>query len=212
MPEATASATALTSQYVSQVASDLEHNVKEQERINAELGALREQLISLQHDHGVLVSMQKALGIPTPVVAPSDLGSAAVPSPRKKTTGVSGARRTAKAAAVKSPKGKKQASAKPVAVKPAARNATRPTLVDLIHRHLAEQSEPRSAAEVTKVLSDAHADRSISPNVVRTTLESLVAKGLAQRNKQGSSVFYTASPSTEPVSAPNVETRSDSGE
>ncbi|MGW5371966.1 hypothetical protein ACWER6_30215 [Streptomyces sp. NPDC004009] len=213
MSEGTASATALTSQYISQVAGDLERNVKEQERVSAELSALQEQLIALQHDHAVLVSMQQALGVPAPVAAPPTAGGgAAVPPPRKQTTGASGGRRTAKAAAVKSPKSlkrAKQTGAKPAAGKPVAREGARPTLVDLVHRHLAGQSEPRSAAEVAKAVADAHPERSISSNVVRTTLENLVARSLAQRNKQGSSVFYTASAPAEPSSAPEEEAQPD---
>ncbi|MGV9406005.1 hypothetical protein [Streptomyces sp. NPDC003667] len=213
MSEGTASATALTSQYISQVTGDLERNVKEQERVSAELSALQEQLIALQHDHAVLVSMQQALGVPAPVAAPPATGGgAAVPSPRKQTTGASGGRRTAKAAAVKSPKSlkrAKQTGAKPAAGKPVAREGARPTLVDLVHRHLTGQSEPRSAAEVAKAVADAHPERSISSNVVRTTLENLVARSLAQRNKQGSSVFYTASAPAEPSSAPEEEAQPD---
>ncbi|MFD8263725.1 BlaI/MecI/CopY family transcriptional regulator [Streptomyces griseoluteus] len=209
MPEDTASATTLTSQYLSQVASDLERNVKEQERITAELSGLHEQLTALQYDHGVLVSMQQALGVSTSVAAPSSADSAAVPSPRKRAATGSSARRTAKTGAAKSPKGRKQTAAKPVAEKSVARTGTRPTLVDLIHRHLTEQHEPRSAAEVAKALSDVHPDRKISPNVVRTTLENLVAKSLVQRNKQGSSVFYTASASMKPAPAPQEEPQPD---
>ncbi|MFF0837333.1 MULTISPECIES: hypothetical protein [unclassified Streptomyces] len=218
MSEGTASATALTSQYISQVAGDLERNVKEQERVSAELSALQEQLIALQHDHAVLVSMQQALGVPAPVAAPPATGGgAAVPSPRKQTTGASGGRRTAKAAAVKSPKslkrakqtGAKPAAGKEVTGKPVAREGARPTLVDLVHRHLTGQSEPQSAAEVAKAVADAHPERSISSNVVRTTLENLVARSLAQRNKQGSSVFYTASAPAEPSSAPEEEAQPD---
>ncbi|MFJ3718023.1 BlaI/MecI/CopY family transcriptional regulator [Streptomyces sp. NPDC090057] len=203
MSEGTASATALTSQYISQVAGDLERNVKEQERVSAELAALQEQLTALQHDHGVLLSMQQALGVPAPGAAPSDAGGATVPSPRKKATGVSAGRRAAKTAAVKPLEGRKRAKrggAKSVAGKSDAGKGTRPTLVDLLHRHLTEQHEPRSAAEVAKAVADAHPDRSISTNVVRTTLENLVARSLAQRNKQGSSVFYTASTSAESAS------------
>ncbi|MGW2726612.1 BlaI/MecI/CopY family transcriptional regulator [Streptomyces sp. NPDC001494] len=203
MSEGTASATALTSQYISQVAGDLERNVKEQERVSAELSALQEQLTALQHDHGVLLSMQQALGVPAPGAAPSDAGGAAVPSPRKRATGASAERRAAKTAAVKPPEGRKRAKrggAKSVAGKSGAGKETRPTLVDLLHRHLTEQHEPRSAAEVAKAVADAHPDRSISTNVVRTTLENLVARSLAQRNKQGSSVFYTASTSAESAS------------
>lgn len=205
MSEDTASATTLTSQYLSQVASDLERNVKEQERITAELDALQAQLAVLQHDHGVLVSMQQALGVSTSAAAQSPVDNAAVPSPRKRAATSSSARRTAKTGAAKSPKGRKQTAAKPVAKKSVARAGTHPTLVDLIHRHLIEQNEPRSAAEVAKALGDAHPDRKISPTVVRTALENLVAKSLVQRNKQGSSVFYTASASTKPTSAPGEE-------
>jgi hypothetical protein len=75
--------------------------------------------------------------------------------------------------------------------KPAAAPADRPTLVDLVREHLAEQSEPRSAAEIASTLGRAHTDRAVKPTVVRTTLEALVAKGQAQRTRQGRSVFYT---------------------
>ncbi|MFF8476035.1 BlaI/MecI/CopY family transcriptional regulator [Streptomyces sp. NPDC015414] len=209
MSKDTASATTLTSQYLSQVASDLERNVKEQERITAELSALQEQLTALQHDHGVLVSVQQALGVSTSVAAPSPADRAALPSPRKRVTTGSSERRTAKTDAAKSLKGRKQTGAKPVAKKPVARTGTQPTLVDLIHRHLTEQNEPCSAAEVAKALNDAHPDRNISPNVVRTTLENLVAKSLVQRNKQGNSVFYTASASMKATSAPKEEDQPD---
>ncbi len=58
--------------------------------------------------------------------------------------------------------------------------------------HLAEQSEPRSAAEVATALGRANTGRSIKTTVVRTTLEGLVARNQAQRTKQGTSVYYTA--------------------
>lgn len=62
MTEIQAHTTGLTSQYIAQVTGDLERNVKEQERISAEIEALQEQLGALQHDHSVLVSMREALG------------------------------------------------------------------------------------------------------------------------------------------------------
>ncbi|MFC9459165.1 hypothetical protein [Streptomyces sp. NPDC056983] len=43
--------TGLTSQYIAQVTGDLEHNVKEQERLGAEIDASQQQLGALQHDH-----------------------------------------------------------------------------------------------------------------------------------------------------------------
>ncbi|MBZ3905956.1 hypothetical protein [Streptomyces griseiscabiei] len=90
-------------------------------------------------------------------------------------------------------------AAKTTAAKPAPAKKTQPTLVELIRRHLTEQSEPRSAAEVATALTQAHPDRRIQTNVVRTTLEGLVAKSNAQRTRQGSSVYYTAPDTQEPA-------------
>ncbi|MDW8803455.1 hypothetical protein P1P68_01170 [Streptomyces scabiei] len=86
----------------------------------------------------------------------------------------------------------KTAAAKSPAPKSSAPKQNQPTLVELIRLHLTEQSEPRSAAEVAAALTQAHPDRRIQTNVVRTTLEGLVAKSNAQRSRQGSSVYYTA--------------------
>ena len=107
MSEGIATATELTSQYISQVASDLERNIKEQERITAELTILQQQLATLQQDHTVLVSIQQALGVPaTPEPASPD--NAAVPSPRKRTAKAPGTRRTAKTGTGQQPRTKKQ--------------------------------------------------------------------------------------------------------
>ncbi|MDT0615827.1 hypothetical protein [Streptomyces lancefieldiae] len=232
-------ATELASQYSVQVTDDLERNVKEQERVSAEITALQQQLAALQHDHALLVNMQQALGITSapggPTSAPEPAaaaGAATVPAPRegaatesapaKQTRGKKAATAPKRAAATKS--GAKPASksvakpaAKPAAksvtksvaksvtkstakapAKPAAKQPAQPTLVELVRTHLAGQSEPRSAAEVTTALGAAHSDRTIKPTVVRTTLEGLVAKNQAQRTKQGSSVYYTATDAPEP--------------
>ncbi|MBP5896928.1 hypothetical protein [Streptomyces scabiei] len=91
------------------------------------------------------------------------------------------------------------AATKSSAPKSSAPKKDQPTLVELIRLHLTEQSEPRSAAEVAAALTQAHPDRRIQTNVVRTTLEGLVAKSNAQRSRQGSSVYYTAPDAPEPV-------------
>ncbi|MEU1013654.1 hypothetical protein [Streptomyces sp. NPDC005890] len=191
MPESAGPVTELTSQYVSQVTNDLEHNLKEQERITAEIAALQEQLTTLQHDHAILLNMQQALGIAAPT------GGVVVPSPRKKSGGTQrteAKKPAAKTAAAKSATAKTTAK-KPAEKKPAAKKATsepaQPTLVELVRRHLAEQNEPRSAAEVTEALGRAYPERGVQTKVVRATLENLVARNGAQRTKQGSSVFYT---------------------
>ncbi|MFF9774329.1 hypothetical protein ACF1HJ_11795 [Streptomyces sp. NPDC013978] len=117
---------------------------------------------------------------------------------------------TAKATTAKSGEGKAttaktagtKTAAKTAATKSAAAEKAQPTLVELIRRHLTEQSEPRSAAEVATALTLAHPDRRIQTNVVRTTLEGLVAKSNAQRVKQGSSVYYTGPDAPEPTVPP----------
>jgi len=93
---------------------------------------------------------------------------------------------------------------KPAAKKAAARATAQPTLVELVREHLVGQREPRSAAEVTTALSEAHSGRTVKTTVVRTTLEGLVAKNQAQRTKQGTSVYYTATeaPASEPKQDP----------
>ncbi|MFD5232078.1 hypothetical protein ACFWJ5_26800 [Streptomyces qaidamensis] len=223
MPETKSPATELASQYIAQVTGDLEANVKEQERIGAEITALQEQLAALQHDHDVLKSMQQALGFTTPPNgSAAESESAVLPSPRGKKAGPAAgekqkARKStatpAKKAAKKPPAGKpaaaKSAARKPAAKNPAAKTtdspkAPEPTLVELIRRHLAEQKEPRSAAEISTALGEAHPHRGIAAKVVRVTLEGLVAKSQAERSKQGRSVFYTA-PASESAAATETE-------
>ncbi|MFJ7297857.1 hypothetical protein [Streptomyces collinus] len=203
MPETTTPATELASQYIAQVSGDLEANVKEQDRINAEIASLQQQLAALQHDHGVLVTMQQALGITTPPARPAaELESAAVPSPRrKKASAAAGGKQKARKA-VAAPR--KRAAGKPAARAAGAAKPAQPTLVELIRRHLTEQKEPRSAAEISTALGQAHPDRDIAAKVVRVTLEGLVAKSQAERTKQGRSVFYAA-PAPESTAAPETE-------
>jgi hypothetical protein len=190
--------TELTSQYITQVADDIERNGKEQERIGEEISALQERLLALQHDQTVLVTMQKALGAGLTKPGPD---AVEVPSARRDrdTTEPSSGRRARVHKTTTAPSGHTPNRSDPMrsVVRGTATKAARPTLVELIRRHLTEQSEPRSAAEVSAALSQAHPDRRVTTNVVRTTLEGLVAKGHAHRTKQGSSVFYTSAP-TEP--------------
>ncbi|MER7053559.1 MULTISPECIES: hypothetical protein [unclassified Streptomyces] len=253
----TQTATQLASQYSAQVTDDLERNVKEQERISAEITSAQQQLAALQHDHALLVNMQQALGIASPPAQPATApepaattDAATVPAPRegaatepaagkrarsRKTAtaskGTAAAKPGAKAAAKTGAKSAAESAAKPSAKatktvkatrKPAARKesaqvtsaadaspakqaADRPTLVELVRTHLVEQSEPRSAAEVTTALGQAHSGRTIKTTVVRTTLEGLVAKNQAQRTKQGTSVYYTA------TDAPEARQKQDAG-
>ncbi|MFJ7181917.1 hypothetical protein ACIQXA_37455 [Streptomyces massasporeus] len=262
MSETTTPATELTSQYIAQVTGDLDANVKEQERVSAEIASLQEQLAALQRDHGVLVSMHQALGITAPPTeSASDSASAVVPSPRRKKDGAAAdgkqkarkstaapAKRAARKSAArttgsaksagttktagttksagttktagtsKSASATKAAAAAKSAGTPGTAGSTKtaagsaksgePTLVELIRRHLAVQKEPRSAAEISTALGQAHPHRDIAAKVVRVTLEGLVAKSQAERSKQGRSVFYTA-PAAQSAAAPEAGARTE---
>jgi hypothetical protein len=247
MSENTSPVTELTSQYVSQVSNDLDNNVKEQDRIAAEISALQSQLTALQHDHGVLVSMQQALGITASAGVPAGTDGAVVPAPRKTPTSAPATPaapvvdRTPKKASGAEPESTKRAAKKPAAkqatakasptkastpkasvpkatptkssaAKQAVPQTAQPTLVELVRRHLTDQTEPRSAAEVTEALGKAHPDREIQTKVIRTTLENLVARNSAQRSKQGTSVFYTAARAAESAPADKTEAKPETTE
>jgi hypothetical protein len=198
----TVETTDVISQYSAQVASDLERNAKEQERLSGEIQALQAQLTALQHNHTVLLSIQQTLAAPGGPAESAQEPAATVPAPRKKATRKP-RQRAEKAAATKPSARAKKQSAKKTA--PTPPKPTRVTLAELVRHQLNEQREPRSAAEIATALGQAHPDRGIKTTVVRTTLENLVAKSQAHRAKQGSSVFYTAPSSPEPAAAPGDE-------
>ncbi|MFD3451963.1 hypothetical protein ACFWVC_07245 [Streptomyces sp. NPDC058691] len=66
-----------------------------------------------------------------------------------------------------------------------------PTLVGLLEEILSTSHEPRMVSEIVNILTEQHPDRVAKTQVVRNTLEALVAKGLAERARKQGSVFYT---------------------
>ncbi|MES4893103.1 hypothetical protein [Streptomyces sp. NPDC096012] len=148
MPESTVPATELTSQYVNQVTGDLEQNVKEQERVTAEIAGLQEQLATLQRDHAILVSMRQALGVAASVGTVAEPESPVVPSPRKKSAPEAGKRRagrtaTAEKTGAKKPEPPKPAATKPEPPKPAATKPEPPK--PAATKPAAKKSEPAKA-------------------------------------------------------------------
>ncbi|MFE6805088.1 hypothetical protein [Streptomyces sp. NPDC057681] len=187
--------TSVTSQYATQVAQDLELNTKEQERIGAELAALQAQLVVLQDDQSVLHSMQKTLGSRPASVPSTPEPSTSLPqqaSGKKTTTRRAPSKTATKASSAKKTTAQAKKDKAQGAEPKAATASAQPTLIALIRTHLDQQKEPRSAAEVTSALAEAHPQRTIKSTVVRTTLENLVAKSQAHRSKQGASVLYTS--------------------
>ncbi|MET8561093.1 hypothetical protein ABZV75_11075 [Streptomyces flaveolus] len=71
MPGTKATTTDLVTHYSAQLASDLERNAREQDKVRAELEQLEARLLSLRHDHAVLATMRQALESGIPVQQPA---------------------------------------------------------------------------------------------------------------------------------------------
>ncbi|WP_436791965.1 hypothetical protein [Yinghuangia sp. YIM S10712] len=162
----------LQTHYAAQVVADLERVAQEQKRVSTEITTLQDRLRSLDLDRAVLEDLRTSLAVEPSRVASGATATRARP---KKATGNAGKKRN---------------------TTPAKAPANRPSLVDLIRGHLASQPQPRSTAEITDALTAAHPERTIKSTVVRTTVESLVARGLVERRKRGAVVFYTTVKST----------------
>ncbi|MGP4001186.1 hypothetical protein [Streptomyces sp. 8N706] len=169
--------------YAQQLREDLERNEAEQERVNSELTELQRKLGALELDHGVLLSMQGALG--SEQSSGGGRSKRAAAGSAAPVMAVPTARRAKDAPAPTGKGGKKAAKA------PAKPNkSTSPTLRELLQGYLGTQTEPQTVNEVTAGLQKAHPERKFNPTAVRTALETGVAKGFVERNKQQKSVFY----------------------
>ncbi|MFI7236892.1 hypothetical protein [Streptomyces cyaneofuscatus] len=167
----------VTADYAQRVTDDLSANRSEQERVRAELARLQEELVRLEESEQVLTKMQEVLGTTPKQTTKKGKGgkTAAVPAARRS----NGKTAAGKAATGKA--SKKAASPK----KPGEL-----TWLELANAYLTGQSEPKSAAEVSSALAEAHPERAVQVAVVRNALEQGVAQGLLVRSKQGRSVFY----------------------
>ncbi|MER8199069.1 hypothetical protein ABTY00_34605 [Streptomyces microflavus] len=182
----------VTADYAQRVADDLSANRAEQERVRSELARLQDDLVRLEESEQVLTQMQKVLGgTPKRTAKQSRTRKAAAVPAARRSNSKAAAGKQAAATGRKSPK--KAVSAK----KPGE-----PTWLKVTMAYLDVQSEPRSAAEVSNALAEAHPERAVQVTVVRNTLEQGVAQGLLERSKQGRSVFYSPAPAaTDPSGA-----------
>jgi Fe2+ or Zn2+ uptake regulation protein len=78
-------------------------------------------------------------------------------------------------------------------------------LADVLLSLLGGHTEPRLAKELRDELLAKHPDRNPTPQVVRNTIESLVAKGRVHRHKQQRSVTYTLAQSGESDTSSTTE-------
>ncbi|MFI1102143.1 hypothetical protein [Streptomyces melanogenes] len=221
--------TTLKDQYAARVTADLEANQQDQSRIRAELDTLKGQLEALERDHGLLQTMQHTLGTPAAAAAQAPAATrkrttkaqppaktpapaaaaapaatptvAAVPKPRKPQAEKPQAKAARTTKAAKSPKKAAAQAAKPAGK---STDSSGPTLRELVLGLFADHQEPRTVADILTELTTTHPDRKTSPQVVRNTLEALVAKGELDRERKQGSVFYTAH--RDPAPAEKTET------
>ncbi|OAR26857.1 hypothetical protein A8W25_00710 [Streptomyces sp. ERV7] len=207
--------TTLQNQYAARVTADLEANQQDQSRIRAELDTLKGQLDSLERDHGLLQTMQHTLGGPAAAAAaptrasgrgtarvPAKAAStkdapAKVPTPRSKKTEVKSAAKPARTPRKNTAPAKTSSRAKA--------ETSGPTLREVVLGLFAGHQEPRTVADILTELTTAHPDRATSPQVVRNTLEALVAKGELERERKQGSVFYTARPDKKAAGTPTAD-------
>ncbi|WP_274036519.1 hypothetical protein [Streptomyces sp. MMBL 11-1] len=182
-------APSVTDDYAQRVTKDLAENRGEQERVRAELARLQSELDELEKSEVLLTKMQEVLGgAPKPPTTKKGKSTVvAVPAARSQ---------SGKSARKAQTSGRKAGAQKGTS----PRKSGEPTWLDRTTAYLAGQSEPKSAAEVTSALAEAHPERTVPDAVVRNSLEQGVAQGRVERSKQGRSVFYTSIAAAAPQS------------
>ncbi|MFH8573641.1 hypothetical protein [Streptomyces sp. NPDC017993] len=165
------------------------------EHVAAKLQSIAKQIDDLQQLKAKLEDLQQHLGTEPdneadtpqlPETGTEPAKPATVPAARR--AKANGAKTRPKKAAAKTAGSTK----KPRAATRAAGKARHksPTRADRLLELLNEQ--PRTVAELTQLLKQEQPDHAAPETAVRNTLEnSLVAKGLVHRSKQGRSVFYS---------------------
>jgi hypothetical protein len=164
------SAATLRSRYVAQAASDLEENRRRQQELAEQLKMLKQEEALLTD---IITLAKQYEGFADASRLPEQVHEEPV---AEKAT-----RASAKAASRRSPSAKVTAKGK----------SHQPLLGDLLADLLGQYGEPRLAKELRDELLEKHPDRNPTPQVVRNTLESLVAKGRIRRHKQQRSAMYT---------------------
>lgn len=204
------SAPPLTASYISQVESDYKANIEKQQLLRVEIAERQETLSALAGDHDMLVALMKALGIDPPPAAdtvPQDSGKG--PASARKAPDqprMSSATRTRK----RPSRRERTAKAPEPGTTATSAKASKPTQVELVRSYLQGHPGPHSAAEVTAALNEVHPERVFQVKVMRQTLDALVAKNDADRQTQGTSVYYVAkSPGAPALDAPSEGTGGD---
>jgi hypothetical protein len=177
----------ISADYAQRITDDLAANRSEQDRARAELTRLQDELIRLEEGEQILVKMQEVLGgNGKPAAGRNRSRRAAAPAARRAKEKATPRKDEAES------KGRSRTKQRTTAEGAAApKGAGEPTWRELVTAYLADQREPKSAAEVTAALTESHPQRPAQVTVVRNTLEQGVAHGLLKRSKQGRSVYYS---------------------
>jgi hypothetical protein len=180
--------------------ADLDTNRAEQDETIKTIASLQERLERLKTEEQLLVRMQDALPATTTppataTPAAADPDQTPVPQPRHENTS-DAPKKAARKAPVKKATAKKTATEKTASKKAAAKKAvakkTEPPLRELLEAILDRHNgEPRTVRDVRDELIATHPDRTTHDQVVRNTLESGVAAGRIDRDRQQGSVMYT---------------------
>lgn len=183
------SAATLRSRYAEQAATDLEDNRRLQQELAEKIKVLKQEEILLT---GIMNLAERHEGPSSaPPAAPEQVQGEPVPAQRKQGTEGTAADKPSRPSAPV-----KKSPAKSTASKPSKAKSPQPLLGDVLLDLLRTYNEPRLAKELRDELLEKHPDRTPTPQVVRNTLEALVAKGRIRRHKQQRSVMY--SPSSPP--------------
>ncbi|MFD8565663.1 hypothetical protein [Streptomyces sp. NPDC057694] len=190
------SAATLRSRYAEQAASDLADNRRRQQELADRIAVLKQQEALLAD---ILNLAERYEGFADASRLPEQVqdepGAAEAPAV-KKTPAADKAPAAKKTPAVnKAPARKGSAAKKSTAdtrTKGDAKGKShQPLLGDLLVELLAGHDEPQPAADLREELLAKHPSRNPTPQVVRNTLESLVAKSRIRRHKKQRSVMYT---------------------
>lgn len=164
MPDQPAAAT-VRSRYTEQAAADLQDNRRRQQELTG-------QLAMLQQEEALLIDiLALAERFPGPPGTAHATPGAAEPQPRTAGSATGAGRKAGPEAGARA-------------------EGRQPLLGDLFVDLLREHREPRLAKELRDELLERHPERTPTPQVVRNTLEALVAKGRVRRHKQQRSVMY----------------------
>ncbi|MER6082297.1 hypothetical protein [Streptomyces sp. NPDC001833] len=173
------SADTLRSRYAAQAASDLEENRRRQQELAERISVLKQEEVLLAD---IIALAQRYEGFADASRLPEQSQDEPVAAEAKKARTGSASRRPTEA---------RTAPTDGTAKVGAKGKSRRPLLGDLLADLLGQYEEPRLAKELRDELLEKQPDRSPTPQVVRNTLESLVAKGRIRRHKQQRAVMYT---------------------